>query len=247
MDMGSPKDYLYIPIKTPISSSSSYYVKNNPHSLVSVSIKSDKDKYREGQENCGWNIGDTVRITRKALTNEAGWKNDWVSNMDVWVGKTATIIAFYDTFGIELENKEISEYGYAFPYFVLELVGQSSTESLMRENELLKEQVNALRETISPDDILSNIYALENSELLTSALKKKVKNLDLSITQFIYGEGSRKKLLKMLDKEKQKVAILEMQITRMTLKLSRWQKFLEQAIEAKRELNRLKRKGSENG
>lgn len=138
MDIVSPKDYLFIPTRTPISSSGSYGIKINPlpTSVYFTPIKSDKDKYREGQENCGWNIGDTVRITRKATDNESGWDNEWASGMDDWVGKTATIIDFFDTFGIELENKEISELCYDFPYFVLELVGQDLTNPIPQDSSL---------------------------------------------------------------------------------------------------------------
>jgi Na+/phosphate symporter len=123
----------------------------------------------------------------------------------------------------------------------------AANESLVRENELLREQVKALRETISPDNILSKLDELGDSELLTPELKKKVDNLYFSITQFIAGEGSRKKMSKELDKKNQKLVDLEMKLTRMTIKLSRWQEFLSSAIEAKRELNRLKRKSAENG
>jgi hypothetical protein len=73
----------------------------------------------------GIKVGDTVKVLRKAKSNEMGWANWWDSgnggagvaaSMDNCVGKTFTVSDIgHGTDGIVLEGT-----GYCFPFFVLE-------------------------------------------------------------------------------------------------------------------------------
>lgn len=76
--------------------------------------------YMDAQTACGLKVGDYVRVTRKAETNEAGWINYWNLNMDEYVGKVGEIIRDLNCKGLRVKfSTYISWY---FPYFVLEKV-----------------------------------------------------------------------------------------------------------------------------
>jgi hypothetical protein len=78
--------------------------------------------YEIGQANCGIEVGDAVKVLRKATGNTMGWGQRWVSEMDKYVGQTF-IVANVPTIntGIRLLTKD--DYGFwNFPFFILELV-----------------------------------------------------------------------------------------------------------------------------
>jgi hypothetical protein len=60
-------------------------------------------------------VGDKVKILRKADDSELGWGNGWSSEMDRFVGKVIEIERVYPSGSVGAE-------GWAFPWFVLELV-----------------------------------------------------------------------------------------------------------------------------
>ena len=77
-----------------------------------------KEAHRIMQQNCGINIGDTVRVVRKAKSGEMGWTATWVEDMDERVGKQGVVGNIYnseDTLGIAILH-------YNFPFFALEKV-----------------------------------------------------------------------------------------------------------------------------
>lgn len=73
--------------------------------------------YLEGHEASGLKIGDMVKITRKAKSNEDGWDNNWDKGMDKYIGKEFVISFDAHKHGFRLLNES-----YCYPYFILELV-----------------------------------------------------------------------------------------------------------------------------
>jgi len=57
--------------------------------------------------------GDKVKVTRTTFSYEKGWQNQWVKDMDEYVGN------IYTVGGSDIGNGFFLE-GYYFPYFVLE-------------------------------------------------------------------------------------------------------------------------------
>lgn len=70
------------------------------------------------QASSGLKIRDKVKVTRSAKDHEKGWMNTWEFQMHDYIGKTFKIFDI-GTYGIVFEEQE---YGYRFPYFVLEKV-----------------------------------------------------------------------------------------------------------------------------
>ncbi len=81
------------------------------------------EKYLEEHKACGLKEGDRVRVTRKAGTYENGWANTWFSGKDKCVGQTYEIEKDNGISGFTLKDSHPGfEYGWHFPYFVLEKV-----------------------------------------------------------------------------------------------------------------------------
>ena len=77
-----------------------------------------KEAHRTMQQNCGINIGDIVRVVRKAKSHEMGWTAIWLEDMDKAVGKEGVVGNIYnseDILGIAVLH-------YNFPFFALEKV-----------------------------------------------------------------------------------------------------------------------------
>jgi hypothetical protein len=78
-------------------------------------------EYIELSKQSGIQVGDYVKVLRKAKDEEEGWNNDWVPNMDHMTGETYKVI-LEDTglgFGIKKPNWPST---YSFPYFVLQKI-----------------------------------------------------------------------------------------------------------------------------
>lgn len=73
--------------------------------------------YVKRQAKCGLKVGDRVRITRIAKSHEDGWRNQWLSTMDKFVGEVSIIESIHETSGMRL-----LDFSCTFPYFVLEKV-----------------------------------------------------------------------------------------------------------------------------
>ena len=77
------------------------------------------------QENCGINVGDTVRVLRKAETQEMGWTADWNPDMDKCIGKQGVVTYIHSSsavLGIEVLC-------WNFPFFVLEKVKDAEPQT----------------------------------------------------------------------------------------------------------------------
>ena len=92
----------------------------NEHLLGTADSPTQKEKsYKERQSECGIQVGDTVKITRKAESCEDGWDDCWSGRMDKFIGETGTVKKIDNEHGIKLE---IDGETWLFPYFVLEKV-----------------------------------------------------------------------------------------------------------------------------
>ena len=71
------------------------------------------EAYQIMSKESGINIGDTVRVMRKASNYEMGWPTAWASDMDKMIGNEYTVVEIVN--GVyNLDNL------YWFPFFVLE-------------------------------------------------------------------------------------------------------------------------------
>ena len=71
------------------------------------------DAYLTMQKASGIEVGDTVKVLRKANDKEMGWDNYWPRDMDIYIGCTRKVTSI-DKYGITVDNCK-------FPFFVLEI------------------------------------------------------------------------------------------------------------------------------
>ena len=95
-----------------------------------------QDAYAFMQKNCGIEVGDTVKVLRKAKNYENGWGTCWNDDMSNLVGKTFEV-ASYDTAGF-LDRKIACH----FPFFVLELVEKALPKIMIGEHEVEFDDLN---------------------------------------------------------------------------------------------------------
>ncbi len=91
--------------------------------------KIERMGYVRKQKECGVRVGDKVKVLRKAKAYENNWQNEWPKEMDEFIGKVGTVLYDQGVFGLALQFIGINLTNYAFPYFVLEKVENSSTTS----------------------------------------------------------------------------------------------------------------------
>ena len=72
--------------------------------------------YKLLQAQLDWNVGDTVKVLRKARDNELGWPIVWNARMDEQVGEIGKITHIHATNGFKIDNK------FWYPFYVLDLV-----------------------------------------------------------------------------------------------------------------------------
>ena len=85
-----------------------------------------QEAYLVMQDNCGIEVGDTVRILRAAKDCETGWTVNWVSPaMDNMVNTLATVV------GITGNGIVFEEHCYFYPFFVLELIKKGEEEKMV--------------------------------------------------------------------------------------------------------------------
>jgi len=77
------------------------------------------EEYVENHKKCGIKVGDFVKILRTAETEEAGWDNAWVEEMDDSGGHKFGVLSDCKGHGFCLEDGQVN---YKYPYFVLEKV-----------------------------------------------------------------------------------------------------------------------------
>ena len=102
-----------------------------------------KEAYMIMQENCGIEVGDTVKVLRKAKDNEMGWKDLWNFKMDSIVGEEAKVESL-DGNGIYLHFNDTHKRWW-FPFFVLEIVKKKSKKKTVTL-ELTEEQLEKVKE-----------------------------------------------------------------------------------------------------
>jgi hypothetical protein len=79
-----------------------------------------EEAYKILVKNCGIEVGDTVRVLRRADDYELGWENSWSMGMDDWVDDEFIVTDGDDGGGFTLNHF------YRFPFFVLEIVRKKS-------------------------------------------------------------------------------------------------------------------------
>jgi hypothetical protein len=87
-----------------------------------IEIKEDvmtSDDYLKAHRNSGIEVGDTVKVLRRATEGEQGWNNKWCTDMDSFIGKEFEVFEDDGVFGFSIEVG-VSEYN--FPWFVLEII-----------------------------------------------------------------------------------------------------------------------------
>ena len=106
--------------------------------------------YKTLQGECGFKIGDKVKVLRKAESYKLGWATSWHSNMDKYIGNTYTIKDISSgccgVNGFQLGTKDDR---YWFPWFVLELVEKKPEVKEMTVREIsdkLGYEVKVIRE-----------------------------------------------------------------------------------------------------
>ena len=92
-----------------------------------------EDAYLKMQNECGFGVGDKVKVLRKAKSYKLGWGTCWTSGMDEFVGKTFEVISIESSNGIRLNNQIL------LPWFVLELVEKKPEAKEMTVAEISKE------------------------------------------------------------------------------------------------------------
>ena len=74
-----------------------------------------KEAYQVMAKESGINVGDTVKVLRKAQSKEMGWPTAWASDMDKMIGNEYTVVEIFN--GVyHLDSL------YWFPFFVLEKI-----------------------------------------------------------------------------------------------------------------------------
>jgi len=81
----------------------------------------EQEKYIADQKASGIEVGDTVRVVRKAESRSRGWTATWVCEMDENVGRKMKVRGLY-------ESQEVNgiNLGLNYPYFVLEIVKKAN-------------------------------------------------------------------------------------------------------------------------
>ena len=79
--------------------------------------------HQEVFEAQGYEVGDTVRVTRKAKSDENGWENGWVGSMNILIGREVKILRVSESLGYLLDMGVHSAHlPLWFPSFVCERV-----------------------------------------------------------------------------------------------------------------------------
>ena len=87
------------------------------------------EAYNTLQKASGIEVGDTVKILRKAQKNEMGWASYWDETMNKSIGKTFVVTEIRDEKGIYNPSNYCT-----YPFFVLELVRKGDKEITIKLN-----------------------------------------------------------------------------------------------------------------
>jgi hypothetical protein len=125
-----------------------------------------QNSYLELHEASGIEIGDTVRVLRKAENYEMGWNNEWNDDvMNKYIGRECVVTDdkknYSDEAGFELNR------GYIFPFFVLEKIKDAS------ESDIIKFISNECNFSCQQSNVIKIISMLEEK---FKKLEDKIKN-----------------------------------------------------------------------
>jgi len=107
-----------------------------------------EEAYRVMQEASGIQVGDTVKVLRKAKDYEMGWYNIWSDFMVV--GQTHKVLGVCED-GVKLRSRDDrpSSQIYHYPFFVLEVVKKAHTITIDgKDIALSEESYEAIREQL---------------------------------------------------------------------------------------------------
>lgn len=140
-----------------------------------------RQEYIDGQEASGIEVGDTVRVVRKAESYEAGWRHAWFGAMD----DIAEFIVLEINSDGGMLHKTDQGMNWYYPYFVLEITKKA--DGTVPSKTLA--EVEELTENIYSGD--SNMKTQEIYEyVVTESIKVKDDNGQVESTKKkILGKG----------------------------------------------------------
>ncbi len=83
-----------------------------------MSTPSLASAYRVLAKASPFKIDDTVTVVARAETQQMGWDNCWIGDMDEFVGRTGTVIGTDSGTGVHVLF-DSGDHSYHFPFFVL--------------------------------------------------------------------------------------------------------------------------------
>lgn len=95
------------------------------------------DAYNLLQKESNLQIGDTVKVLRKAESYEMGWNADWSESMDQLVNQCGKIIEINCFIVVEFDDKKI----YYLPFFILEKINNQDI-NLSKKNDWVVCKIN---------------------------------------------------------------------------------------------------------
>ena len=75
--------------------------------------------YLSGHINSGLKVGDKVKVFKISKSDENGWDNTWVKEMNEYVNRSGIIIYDNRSHGFKLYFNDGYQTHFEFPYFVL--------------------------------------------------------------------------------------------------------------------------------
>ena len=96
--------------------------------------------YSDAQEQCGLEVGDKVRVLRRASTEELGWGVGWAEPMDRSIGEVFEIHTMHQFDGRANTGVRLSN-SFNYPFFVLELVEKREVIDNDEELQVLVDEV----------------------------------------------------------------------------------------------------------
>ena len=129
----------------------------------------EQEKYIADQKASGIEVGDTVRVVRKAESRSRGWTATWVCEMDENVGRKMKVRGLY-------ESQEVNgiNLGLNYHYFVLEIIKKANgtkpnnTNSERNSNMIIQEQ------TVSHVTIIERTEVLHEGSGIVQKINRKV-------------------------------------------------------------------------
>ena len=102
-----------------------------------------QDAYMKMQSECGIEMGDTVKVIRKAKDWAMGWNCAWAGNC--FIGQTGEVLAKPTSSGFYVRLPEDTRF---FPFFCLELVKKAPKEITVDLNEDYSAKISPDGDTI---------------------------------------------------------------------------------------------------